>query len=99
MYLFHARSNGLACSFELCGVGKPYPHELNVEFFAFGEEVDGNNYVLLDRQQSSFIPFKENQGNLEFYSPKPIRIQTTALRASAPMRGIKYGGYLCSHYG
>ena len=73
---------------------KPYPHGLLVEFFAFGEEVDGDNYVLLDRQQSTFTPSKESKGIHEFYSPAPIRLQTMAMRSAAPMRGIKYGGYL-----
>jgi len=71
-----------------------YIHELHVEFFAFGEEVDGDNYVLLDRQQSTFNPTKENKGSHAFYSDKPVRLQTTAIRAASPMRGIKYGGYL-----
>lgn len=73
---------------------KPYPHELHVEFFAFGEEVDGDNYVLLDRQKSSFTPSKENEGSFELYSTEPVRIQTTAIRSASPMRGTKYGGYL-----
>ena len=73
---------------------KPYPHELMIEYFVFGEEVDGDNYVLLDRQQSTFTPTKENRGIHEFYSEKPIRIQTTAIRSSSPMRGTKYGGFL-----
>ncbi|MEN8255166.1 MAG: SHD1 domain-containing protein [Verrucomicrobiota bacterium] len=73
---------------------KPYSHELKVEFFAFGEEIDGDNYVLLDRQQSTFSPSGENKGSHEFYSPKPIRLQATAMRAASPMRGTKYGGFL-----
>jgi len=73
---------------------KVYPHELQVEFFAFGEEVDGDNYILLDRQSASFVPSKENKGTLLVQSPEPIRIQTTALRDTSPMRGVKYGGGL-----
>ena len=71
-----------------------YPHELRVEYFAFGEEVDGDNYILLDRQESTFTPDKKKQGSHAFYSEKPIRIQTTAIRSASPMRGTKYGGYL-----
>ncbi|RKZ06544.1 hypothetical protein DRQ32_11005, partial [bacterium] len=37
-----------------------YNHELKIEFFAVGEEVDGDNYILFDRQESSFTPCKEN---------------------------------------
>lgn len=73
---------------------KIYPHELTVEFFAIGEEVDGDNYILLDRQVDSFIPFGENKKTFLLQSPEPIRIQTTAIRAASPMRGVKYGGYL-----
>ena len=73
---------------------KSYPHELHVEFFAFGEEIDGDNYVLLDQQKSTFIPTKENKGSHEFYSENPVRLQTTAIRAASPMRGTKYGGFL-----
>ncbi len=73
---------------------KEYPHELEVEFFAVGEEVDGDNYVLLDRQKSLFTPSVENRKTFQLQSPEPIRIQTTAIRAASPMRGTKYGGYL-----
>ena len=71
-----------------------YPHELFVEFFAVGEEIDGDNYVLLDRQLSTFTPSKENKGSLEFHSPEAIRLTAMAMRSAAPMRGTKYGGYL-----
>ena len=73
---------------------KIYPHELEVEFFAIGEEVDGDNYVLLDRRKGVFVPSAENKGVLLVQSPEPIRIQTTAIRSASPMRGTKYGGYL-----
>jgi len=71
-----------------------YPHQLHVEFFAFGEEIDGNNYVLLDRQQSAFTPSKENKGCHSSYSPKSIRLTASAMRAASPIRGTKYGGFL-----
>ena len=73
---------------------KVYPHGLVVEFFAIGEEVDGDNYILLDRQTGSFVPSGENKKTLLLQSPEPIRIQTTAIRSASPMRGAKYGGYL-----
>ncbi|RKX46833.1 MAG: hypothetical protein DRP64_02650 [Verrucomicrobia bacterium] len=71
-----------------------YSHELQVEFFAFGEEVDGDNYVLLDRQKASFIPSAENEGTLLIRSLEPIRTQITAVRDASPMRGTKYGGWI-----
>ena len=67
---------------------------MSVEYFAFGEEIDGDNYVLLDRQESTFTPTEENKGSHSFYSKKPVRLQSTAIRAASPMRGTKYGGYL-----
>ena len=71
-----------------------YPHELLVEYFAIGEEVDGNNYVLVDRQQSTFLPSRENGKSHSFHSVKPIRLQSLSMGGSMPMRGTKYGGYL-----
>ena len=71
-----------------------YPHELHVEFFAIGAEIDGDNYVLLDRQSSKFTPSKENGGCHSFHSPEPIRLTASAMRDASPMRGTKYGGFL-----
>ncbi|RKX35890.1 MAG: hypothetical protein DRP64_19050, partial [Verrucomicrobia bacterium] len=71
-----------------------YPHEMHAEFFAFGEEVNGDNYVLLDRQQSTFTPSKENKRCHSFYSVKPIRLTQTSIRPASPLRGTKYGGFL-----
>jgi hypothetical protein len=70
-----------------------YNHELMVEYFVFAEEVDGDNYVLMDRQSSAFAPTPENKQSLDFYGKK-TRIQQQAVRVQAPMRGTKYGGYL-----
>jgi hypothetical protein len=70
-----------------------YNHELTVEYFAVGEEVDGDNYILLDRQESSFVPGGENKGTHGFYGEK-TRMMQQALRAAAVMRGTKYGGFL-----
>ncbi|MEN8256024.1 MAG: hypothetical protein ABFR33_11210, partial [Verrucomicrobiota bacterium] len=69
-----------------------YNHELQVEFFVFGEEVDGNNYILFDRQEGSFTPAKENE--------RSFRLSGNKVEVSAydnyygQMRGTKYGGYL-----
>ena len=72
---------------------RAYGHELKVEYFVFAEEVDGDNYKLVDRQASTFTPTAENKQALEFYGPK-TRIQQQAVRVQAPMRGTKYGGFL-----
>ena len=58
-----------------------------------GDEVDGDNYILLDCGESRFTPDAENKGIHEFHGDK-IRVASSAIRAEAPMRGKKYGGYL-----
>jgi hypothetical protein len=70
-----------------------YNRKLTIEYVAFGEEIDGDNYVLLDRTSSSFIPTQENKRSHEFVG-QPVEIMRIAYRDSAPMRGTKYGGYL-----
>jgi len=70
-----------------------YNHELFIEYFAVAEEVDGDNYKLVDRKSSSFIPSVENKHSHEFYG-EIARIQQQAVRQQAPLRGTKYGGFL-----
>lgn len=75
------------------GSTKPYDHSLTIEYFAVGKEVDGKNYVLLDRNISSFTPTRENKKTHEFRGGD-IDIRKMAYRGSAPMRGTEYSGYL-----
>ncbi|VGO15339.1 hypothetical protein PDESU_03922 [Pontiella desulfatans] len=70
-----------------------YNHPLKVEYFAIGEEEDGDNWVLLERNSATFTPSKENKGNFEFYGEQ-VKLQIQAIRDSAPMRGTKYGGFI-----
>jgi hypothetical protein len=70
---------------------RSYGSELQVEFFAIGEEIDGDNYILLDRQQSSFIPDKANERSHRF-SGKAVRMMDYTF--GRQRRGEKYGGYL-----
>jgi len=68
-----------------------YNHELKVEFFAIGEEIEADNYILFDRQESRFTPTKENRRSLTFAG------RTVPLRENViftERRGQKYGGYL-----
>ncbi|MEN8256161.1 MAG: hypothetical protein ABFR33_11910 [Verrucomicrobiota bacterium] len=68
-----------------------YNHELKVEFFAIGEEVDGDNHILLDRRESRFTPCKENDRSHEFHGETiPLRKYTMFTQH----RGKKYGGYM-----
>lgn len=70
-----------------------YNHNLTVEYFAIGEEVDGDNYHLLDRGTHEFLPSSANKRSCEFYGDV-TRIEQKAIRSTASMRGTKYGGFL-----
>ena len=70
-----------------------YSYDLTVDYYAFAEEVDGDNYKLIDHGSSTFLPSAENKESHSF-SGEDIRIGQVAVRASAPLRGTKYGGYL-----
>ncbi len=72
---------------------REYPHRLKMEYFAFGEEVEGNAWVYLDRCSAEFTLSDENKRTFDFKG-KPVRIQSQATRDSAPMRGTKYGGFV-----
>ncbi len=72
---------------------REYNHELTVEFFAVGDEVDGCNHVLLDRQVSTFVP-SETNGRAHRFSGQPVKVQTQSISHTAPIRGTKYGGFL-----
>ena len=71
----------------------PYPHELTVEYYAIGAEVDGKNFTLLDRQSQSFVPAPENKQTITFHGEK-VFVKESAIRTEAPMRGTRYGGFL-----
>lgn len=68
-----------------------YNHELRVEFFAIGREIHGNQFVLLDRQESYFTPNKENQRSHGF-GGKSVELPDFTLEDIH--RGIKPYGYL-----
>ncbi len=72
---------------------KPYSYPLTIEYYAVGEEVDGNNFVLLDRRQSTFTPTKENEMTHEFTGDE-VDVMTWAMTATRPMHGTRYGGFL-----
>ncbi len=71
-----------------------YSHPLHVELFAIGKEVNGNNYILLDRQSSDFTPTEENGRTYEFSGDK-IMLEVRDWTFFADLyKGEKYGGYL-----
>jgi len=74
-----------------------YNHELNVEFFAIGEEIDGDNYILLDHQDGCFTPNEENGRSYEFKG-KAVPVYEKTIPKDEGIfgqrRGDKYSGYL-----
>lgn len=70
-----------------------YKHELRVEYFAVADQVDGDNHILLEHQESRFTPDEENKGIHTFYGEE-VRVVSSALRQDNPMRGAEYGGFL-----
>jgi len=73
-----------------------YNHELRVEFFAIGTERHGNNYILLDRQETTFTSTRENQRSLEFSGKPVLLVDSNFYRGSGytERRGEKYSSYL-----
>jgi len=82
-YVFSARLKQISA-----GV---YNHELKVEFFAMGKEIESDNYILFDRQESRFTPNKEN-GRSHTFSGETIPLRENVIFTER--RGQKYGGYL-----
>jgi hypothetical protein len=77
------------------GAIRGYDHPLTVKYYAIGDEVDGDHWVLLDRREETIIPTQLNAGAIE-YLGDPVRLKMFPIRFDdrAPMRGVKYGGYL-----
>jgi len=46
---------------------KPYTKKLKVELFTIASEMDGNNYILMDRVEGEFTPSKENGERFELW--------------------------------
>jgi hypothetical protein len=69
-----------------------YNHELNVELFVIGRERNGKKYILLDRQNRSFMLTKDQDRQFEFRSEHKVILQNYSVDES--VRGEKYFGYL-----
>ena len=68
-----------------------YDHELKIEYFAIGAEVDGNNHVLLDRHEHRFVPTEENHRATEFKG-EPVEVIDYQIKQFH--RGRKYSSFL-----
>ena len=79
------------------GVGN-YNHELKVEIFAIGDELEGNNFVLLDRLETRFTPSLENKFRHEYKSDVSVKVREVdtgwGTETIFGRRGVKYGGNL-----
>ncbi|MBN2163311.1 MAG: hypothetical protein JXR25_17055 [Pontiellaceae bacterium] len=72
-----------------------YNHPLTVEFFAIGQEIKGNRYILLDRNYSTFFLNKENKRKFEFYSKRTVRMTDLwDANDDYSRRGEQYFGFL-----
>jgi len=75
---------------------RQYDHELDVEIFAIGAEIGGDNYVLLDHQEHSGVLNEENHQSMRF-SSETVTVDDYWLgnpRDGFQHRGVKYSSYL-----
>lgn len=77
------------------GSSRKYDHPLTIKYYAIGDEADGDNLVLLDRRAETIVPTQLENRQFEFMGD-PVRVKLFPIRydGRAPMRGVKYGGYL-----
>ena len=68
----------------------PYTKELKVELFTFASENDGDNYILLDRQERR-LAFSEETGNVYEFMGKQVFLRTY-LDGANYKRGERYCG-------
>jgi len=68
----------------------PYTKELKVELFTFASEIDGNNYILLDRQERRFT-FSAENGNVYEFMGKEVFLRNY-LDGADYKRGERYCG-------
>ena len=70
-----------------------YKHELRVDLYVIGEEIDGDNYIMLDRQSNTFIPSEQPDRACQFKGTRKVRMFDYEFFEDG-RRGQKYGGYL-----
>ncbi len=70
-----------------------YDHPLTVEYFAIGGEINGDEYILLDRKSSIITPGVAKKFSYEFHG-RPVRLKKYAYRAGSPFHGRRTDGYL-----
>lgn len=72
-----------------------YGYPLTVDFYALGDEIKGDRYILLDHATSSFVPSQAEKRTYEFYSKRIVRL-TDQWNGSQyfSRRGEQYSGFL-----
>ncbi len=68
-----------------------YSHNLEVEFFTLGSEIGANQYILLDRGKSSFIPSETEDRSFEFSGRT---VDLLDFYSYDMRRGDRYAGFL-----
>ncbi len=72
------------------GAGE-YSYPLTLEYFAIGQERNGNRYILLDRGESTFVPTTENERTHRLTGTP---IEFVEYNVGGSERGQKPSGYL-----
>ncbi|MEN7973885.1 MAG: SHD1 domain-containing protein [Verrucomicrobiota bacterium] len=76
---------------------KPYTKELKVELFSIADEIDGDNYILLDRQEGTFVPSEEPEERYELWGKKTYLrdyIDVPIAAAASNRRGERFKGHM-----
>jgi hypothetical protein len=73
---------------------KPYTHELKVELFSIAYEIDGDNYILLDRQEGRFVPSEENGERYELWGQKTFMKDYLDANPLGNRRGERFKGHM-----
>jgi len=70
-----------------------YNQELHVELIAVGTEIDGNNYIFLDRAEGTFIPSEYKNKTFRLETQRKVRLYNYVFYEDGK-RGQKYNGYI-----
>ena len=71
-----------------------YEHEVTIEFFALASQLGHNHkFIILNRDSTSFVPSKENDYSLEYWSSRICEVDEYSFN-DLESRGKKYEGYL-----
>ncbi len=69
-----------------------YPFELEIEYFAIGQELRGNRFILLDRDKRTFTLTRENKLAFDFKGERLVEVMQYDMKER--MFGREYAGNL-----